>query len=428
MTGRVATRVAWSLCAVSVAMAVAGLLFSFANRSIPSPFDYGTKGGAAAGIVALLAFPVVGALIASRQPDNSIGWICLVSGMIMQLSSLSREYASLALDTGPNLPPGAVAMGWVGNWTWPSSFGLSATFLVLLFPDGRLPSKRWLPVAWLSAVGIVAVSVTLAFAPGRMENLPLQNPFALESAKPLLDFLSLGIVLLPLTFAASAVAMAGRFRRSRGRERQQLKWFSSAASVVASLFLLQITLSFLTGSIEDFRNTSFPQRVLQDVVTVSFAAIPIATGIAILRYRLYNIDRIINKTLVYGVVTVLLALGYAGGVLLAQAVLPVTDDSPALVAITTLAVVALFRPLRNRVQGFVDRRFYRRRYDAARTIESFGSRVRQETDLDSLRRELLGLVNDTMQPAHASVWLRGISTERSTSAGFSGGSGAGGVR
>ena len=412
MMRRTSTRVAWSLCAVSVVMAVAGLLFGFANRNTPSPFDYGTKGGAAAAIVALLAFPVVGALIASRQPNNAIGWLCLVSGMIMQISSVSREYASLALDPHPGSPPGYVVIGWVGNWIWPASFGLAATFLVLLFPDGRLPGKRWLSVAWLSAAGIVAVCVTLAFTPGRMENLPLQNPFPLEWAKPLLEFLSLGIVLLPLTFVASAVAMVGRFRRSRGQERQQLKWFSSAASIVAFLFLLQVTVSFLNGSIEDFRNTSFSQRLLQDAVTVSFAAIPVATGIAILRYRLYDIDRIINKTLVYGVVTVLLALGYLGGVLLAQAVLPVTDDSPALVAITTLAVVALFRPLRSRVQDLIDRRFYRRRYDAARTIESFGSRLRQETDLDSLRAELLGLVTDTMQPAHASLWLRRSELDR----------------
>ena len=412
MTSRAAARLAWFLCGLSVVMAAVTLAFSYLNRFTVAPLDYGTRGGAAVAVVALLLFPIVGALIASRQPGNSVGWLCLSAGLGMAVQSLAREYAGYSLETAPGSLPGGVALTWLANWMWPATFGLSAIFLVLLFPDGHLPDRAARVVAWFGAGGIVSVCLTLAFAPGRMENARIANPFALESAGRLLEFLSLGIFLLPLAFVGSAVSMVRRFRRSRGLERQQLKWFASGAALVATVFALQIVLSIATGAIEDFRNTPFELRLLQDVVTASFAAIPIASGIAILRYRLYDIDRIINRTLVYATLTAVLGTIYVGCVVVLPSLVGGAQrESQVLVAGTTLLLAALFQPLRRGIQSLIDRRFYRSRYDSARTVESFSARLRDEMELDAVMVDLLASVRQTLQPEHASLWLR-AETER----------------
>jgi hypothetical protein len=217
------------------------------------------------------------------------------------------------------------------------------------------------------------------------------------------------IALIPTTMVASAVALVLRFRRSRGEERLQLKWLAAAAGTVASLYLVAMAGS-LTYAFSDAKADPLWAQVLDQVALVSCGLIPIAIGIAILKHRLYDIDLIINRTLVYGGLTALLAATYFGIVVLLQGVIPAAGDSDLTIAGSTLAVAALFRPLRARVQSFIDRRFYRRKVDAQRTLESFSSRLRDDVDLDHLSADLLGVVRDTLQPAHASLWLRGTSS------------------
>ena len=248
--------------------------------------------------------------------------------------------------------------------------------------------------------------MAIILEPGPIEEAVIpnvENPLGIESLRRLFSVLLASVLLVPVSVLGCAISLIQRFRRSRGRERLQLKWLAAAAGVCASIYCLAMAVSLNTQwGTED---TPLWIGIIQNVAFFCFVLIPVAVGVAILRHRLYDIERIINKTLVYGVVSAVLALGYAGAVLALQAALPgLARNSGPAVAASTLAMVALFRPLRGRVQGFVDRRFYR--YDAARTIESFGSRLRQETDLDSLRSELLGLIAETMQPASVSLWLR----------------------
>ncbi len=385
MSRRAAGLLAWALCAVAIVAAGALIWLRATAPSEPGASESEDLTFA----LSFLAFAPVGALIASRRPESPIGWLACGVGLFTVVATLGRGYAVWALILEPGSLPAGGAAAMVAWSVSPLGFACFA-FLILLFPDARLPSRRWrwlppLMVGSLVAILAVGVSVGSTDAPSLLADQP-------PGGGPVELVLNIATGVFFASLVVCLSSMLFRFRRSRGIERQQLKWLAYVASIVAALLAFEI----LSGG---------AVRVAQQMLDFTVLGLPIAVGIAILKYRLYDIDSIINKTLVYGGVTALLALGYAGGVLLAQAVLPVTDDSPALVAITTLAVVALFRPLRSRVQGFVDRRFYRRRYDAARTIESFGSRLRQETDIDSLRRELLALIGETMQPAHASLWL-----------------------
>ncbi len=348
------------------------------------------------------AFMAVGALIVSRRPGNAVGWVFSAIGVLSSTGVLAQEYAAFGYVTQPGALPLPVIAAWIQSWYWLPLIALAFLFTVLLFPTGRPLSRRWKPLLWTATATTAAITVLAMVNPTlglQDEEFSVHNPIGVEAVgdveKSMVGSIFFGVFLFCMV--AALVSLVIRFRRSRGEERQQLKWFTFAGALTIVVAFSEDILPSV-----DFGDFFFG---------VVLSLIPTAVGIAILRYRLYDIDRIINKTLVYGAVTALLALGYAGGVLLAQAVLPVTDDSPALVAITTLAVVALFRPLRSRVQSFVDRRFYRRRYDAARTIESFGFRLRQQTDLDSLRMELLGLVKETMQPSHASLWVKNKGTQ-----------------
>ncbi len=403
MTRRGASRLAWSLFVFAVAFAVVGTVWGMTRAEVPGispvrPVDL-------LWMAAVLSVPFVGAVVASRRSENAVGWILCSIGASTSLGIASQEYAIRALVLDGSLAGGTLA-AWLSTWLFTPGFGLFTTLVLLLFPDGKLPSSRWRSVARAGAANVAIATLVSALRPGPIEGLAgTRNPVGIDSLGTALELLSQVTGFLFLVFLVVSVSsLVVRFRRSRGERRQQLKCLTYAASVAATTIVLGAI-----GEAVGLREKA-PEFIGALIVVLAIVTVPAGIGIAILKYHLYDIDRIINKTLVYGAVSVLLALGYAGGVLLAQAVLPVTDDSPAVVAITTLAVVALFRPLRNRVQGFVDRRFYRRRYDAARTIESFGSRLRHETDLDSLSRELLGLVNDTMQPAHASLWLRAEAT------------------
>jgi hypothetical protein len=274
-------------------------------------------------------------------------------------------------------------------------------------------------VAGLAVVALVFSSLSKAFFPGRLEETPgmaIANPFGIEAARDVLELLgTIGFFLLPLCVVASAVSMILRFRRSRGIERHQLKWFVSAAALLAVTFAATavpwFVVGVLSGQSTPFlsgqRAPSLALKVTQDITSITFAGLPLAAGIAILRHRLYDIDLLINRTLVYGFLTAILAAVYVGSIVLLQRVFVVFTGEKSTLAVvaSTLVIAALFNPLRRRIQSFIDRRFYRRKYDAAKILEAFSAKLRDETDLDALSDDLVEVVRETMQPAHVSLWL-----------------------
>jgi hypothetical protein len=349
------------------------------------------------------AWPTIGAVIVARQPRNRIGWLCCAVGFLVGPAFFGQDYAWYALVQRPGSLPGGLAMGWLGNWPWYVALVLILVFLPLLFPNGQLVSQRWRPVAWAAAALLVPVWIWAAFSPGPLQGTGIAtvpNPLGIQGAEA--DFKLLQTIVAPgvgLLMILSAASIVARFRRAQGVERQQLKWFTFAAALSALLFVTFI----LTGL--DTRGPSVLSYVL---AAFWLTAIPVAIGVALLRYHLFDIDRLINRTLVYGLLTAILGLGYAGAVLiLGQLSETVAKQPPSwAVAGATLTIAALFQPARRRIQAAVDRRFNRRRYDAAKTIEAFSARLRDEVDLDSLSAELLAVVDQTMEPTTASLWLR----------------------
>jgi hypothetical protein len=356
-----------------------------------------------------LVFPLVGALVASRRPENPIGWLCLADGFLW-MSTNMLDYYSVYGAARPGSVPYPIGAAGISNWLWVPEVGLLATYVFLLFPDGRLPSRRWRPLAWLSGVVIVSVSIGVMLSPGSLD-MPrgIGNPFGLEAA-PWVTTVAYAILpLLPLCMLASAVSLVLRYRRSKGDVRQQIKWIAFAASLVALMYLIAMIASLIHPS--EAWLTAGPVlwlNLLTIAALLSFVVVPIAVGVAILRYRLYEIDIIINRALVYGTLTATLVVLYFGGIVVLQRVfvLLTGQRSTVAVVISTLLIAALFNPLRHRIQSFIDRRFYRRKYDARKTLESFSAKLRDETDLDALSNDLVGVVRVTMQPAHASLWLR----------------------
>jgi hypothetical protein len=406
MSRGISSRLAWGVFALSLALYGGGLALLVLNAGTPAHVTYGTRYSEAFTGLAFLAFPAVGALVLSRRPGNPVGWLMLAMGPILGASGVAWEWGVYALLTNPGFPGGVVA-SWIAGWVWVPGFATAATFLLLVFPDGSLPSRRWLPVAWVTGVVIGVATIGFAFAPGALEEAPLriQNPYGLGEFGEVFQTMFL---LAPVLFLVSAASLVVRYRRSGAEQREQLKWLAYAAAVVALGFLLVFLVS-LPRLMSGFERT-IPTwlAVLQDIVTLSAAGIPIAIGFAIHKYRLYDIDVVIKKTLVYGLLTATLVGVYAIGVIgLGATARAVTgqESNSLVVAISTLAVAALFRPVRWRIQAIIDRRFYRQRYDAVRTLEAFSARLREEIDLDSLTGELVGVVRDTMQPSRASLWL-----------------------
>jgi hypothetical protein len=391
---------AWSLFALFLALVIlAFALIVFGPSSEEDLF-----------FMAVVGYAFVGALVASRLPHNAVGWILLITGITLVLGALVD--ANLLSDTAPARELSA----WLSDWTWYIWLTLAGIFLPLLFPNGRVLSPRWRPVLWLGLAALALSVVGAAFEPGRLHvdsPVPVENPVgiggAVGDALPVVG--RMGDVLAAVAFALAAASLVTRFRRSRGVERQQLKWFAYVGLLAATglaLAMAQVLVGVQPG--EDAEGGWLELVGAIGWFTALFAivvGIPIATGMAILRHRLYDIDVVINRTLVYGALTATLLLSYLGLVLLLQLALgPLTEDNGLAIAGSTLGVAALFRPLRGRIQELVDRRFYRRKYDAAQTIEHFGARLRDEVELDSLSAELRGVVADTMQPAHLSLWLR----------------------
>ncbi len=390
---------AWGSC-LGLALATTILLALGARSTTPAD-DFGLTGfGGLAFVAASLAFGTTGALIASRLVANPIGWIFCLIGLLIGAGDLAYQYADSALFVSPGSLPAGTSAAVIQNITFTPAFGLLGLAL-LLFPDGRLPSRRWRPAAMAALVGSVAIAVGYALRPGRLDE-PFQtvtNPLG-AGARGLMDAASnLGWLLSAASVAFAAAAMVVRLRRSRGPQRQQLKWIALAAAVAGVVLV--------ANAVSWFAAVEGISQLRLAVVGLAFAGFPIAAGFAVLRYRLYEIDVVINRALVYGGLTATLAASYLGLVVLLELVLsPVTAKSDLAIAGSTLAVAALFRPARTRIQEAVDRRFYRRKYDAQRTLEAFSSRLRDEVDLRALSSELSGVVRETLQPAHVSLWLR----------------------
>jgi hypothetical protein len=410
---RATSLLAWSLAGLCVAMFVAVGVLDFLAGSARFPDNSTIIGiiGEAVTFVLFLAFPIVGALVASRQPRNPIGWICLADGLLWMIISVTDSYFVYGVAR-PGSVPFPVAIGTIGDqWLWVPTIGLLGIYLLLLFPDGRLPSRRWRPLALFSAVTIVLSSVAEGLAPGPLENQGgVRNPFGVEAFPWLVGVTYILLPLLPLCIFASAISMVLRYRRSSGEVRQQIKWIAFVGSFAGLSFLISMVSQLVVVAI---RGDNLPQipwwfELLSDVAVLGFAGVPVAIGFAVLRYRLYDIDIIINRTLVYGALTVTLVAVYFGAIVVLQRlfVLLTGQRSTLAVVASTLTIAAIFNPLRRRIQGFVDRRFYRRKYDARKTLEVFSSMLRDETDLDALNEELVGVVRKTMQPAHVSLWLR----------------------
>jgi hypothetical protein len=401
MSARTAAWIAWSLCAVSVALMALALALLFLSGSAALTSELGSLWGTAVQITVDFALPILGGLIASRRPDNLIGWIVCAAALANAMDYFADGYAMYTLLAEPDSLPGGLVAAWVSNWVPMLALGLLPFFL-LLFPTGRLPSRRWRPVAVFAVLVYVGLPIGYALLPGPLSTFPsVENPLGREGAAgeivPGVDQASAWMVFV-LTSLVSLVSLVLRFRRSRGEERQQIKWVTYAAALIAAYLLVDSIFGEALDPISPILSAIF------------FGSLWVAIGVAILKYRLYDIDVIINRTLVYGSLTAMLAAVYFGGVATTQAVFRALtgqeQQAQLAVVISTLVIAALFNPLRRRIQRFIDRRFYRRKYDARKTLEVFSAKLRDETDLDALNNELVGVVRETMQPAHVSLWLR----------------------
>ena len=405
MSGR-ASRIAWTLWGLALVLAFVGVLFGVLAFSAPLPEGREPLlASIAVQDAVVVLYGVLGGLIVSRHGRNVIGWIFCFVAISLGILTFASGYADYALYARDGTLPGAVLAAWVVNWLFVPAVYISMCYLFFLFPDGRLASPRWRPV--IRAVSIVAAVATLSSAlePGRLFTFPtVENPFGLGE-----PFGRVAVVANDITdlaampaFLVSLASMVARLRGARGRERLQLKWITYAAMLTATSFAA----SFLAGALPE------SWRVISDLFflagVVGFAGIPVAATAAILRHRLYDIDVLINRTLVYGLLTLSLGVVYVGGIVLTQGFFRALTGQETRLAVvaSTLAMAALFGPLRRRVQAFIDRRFYRRKYDAAKTLEAFSVRLRDETDLDTLGEDLVGVVREAVQPAHARLWLR----------------------
>jgi hypothetical protein len=389
----------WMALPVTVVLTLGGIYLSVLNRDVPG----------AAGIVVyaildlvLLGFVALGILVVHRRPGNPVGWIIASVGVTAVASGFLEGYGVYALFTEPGRFSGGETTAWLSTLIFIPVLFAAPAMLFLLFPNGNLPGRRWRVVFWLVILTTCSTMAGAGLNPV-LNDAPFKgvaNPLGVDPPRALFQTLSnIGWPGMTASFLVAAFAMILRLRRSRGVERQQLKWIAAAA-VVLPLASAAGVFSYYLGY----------ETVGSLLATFSFVPILFAAGYAVLRYRLYDIDIIINRTLVYGVLTISLILVYVGGVAGTQTAfrfLTGQDQQPQLAVVaSTLAIAALFNPLRRRVQGLVDRHFYRRKYDAAKTLEQFSSKLRDETDLNALRADILAVVRETMQPEHVSLWLR----------------------
>ncbi|MBA3389825.1 MAG: hypothetical protein M3397_02895 [Actinomycetota bacterium] len=402
MSRRAASWLAWSLWTISVALTALSLVLLALSRSNPDApvFDWWL------GNALVVIDATVGAIVASRRPENAVGWLLCLSGVAVSMSSFTSQYAIHALLAQPGSLPAGEALAWIAAWLLPIMIGLQV-FYLLLFPTGRLPGRRWRWLAWMTVAFVVVGVLTSAFSVGaHLGSLgPIRNPLGVEGFTIVWE--TVLYTVSPLLFAAAALSLFMRLRRAVGVERQQLKWFAYAAAG----FAIGIVFISITIAIDTPRWFEWAAQAI--FIAVS-PAVAISIGIAILRYRLYDIDVIINRTLVYGTLTATLAAIYFSSVVLLQTAFRALtgEGSQLIVVASTLAIATLFNPLRHRIQDGIDRRFYRSKYDAAKTLETFSARLRDETDLDTLNDDLIYVIRETMQPEHVSLWLR--ETEKET--------------
>jgi hypothetical protein len=387
---------AWSLWAVTVTLTALSLVFLVLNLRYPNaPIPNFWLGNA------LVVIDVtVGAIVASRRPENPVGWLLCLSGVATSTSTFTSLYAIYALLARPGSLPAGEVSAWIAAWILPIIIGIQVSYL-LLFPTGRLPSRRWRWLAWLIG-GFVLVGVVLsAFSSGAYFGAlgPIRNPLGIEGFTNV--YKAVLYTLAPVLYVAIAFAVFMRLRRAMGVERQQLKWFAYAVAIYA----VGTTLNVIALALDA---PSWFALTGVAIFTVAGTTIPISIGIAILRYRLYDIDILINRTLVYGSLSAILVALYFGGIVVLQRLFVLLTGQKSILAVvaSTLLIAALFTPLRKRTQRFIDRSFYRSKYDAAKTLEGFSMKLRDETDLDALSDNLVGVVRETMQPAHVSLWLR----------------------
>jgi hypothetical protein len=423
MSARATSWLAWCLWLLCVSLISFALLFYFlASQTTPTD----TPPALTAFLRVLsLAFPTVGALVASRRPENPIGWIFCGTGVLYGVQAFASGYANYALLGHDGSLPGGEVMDWISGWVGVPILPLAGALLVLLFPNGKLLSRKWQPVVWIAASGSVMLALAAALDPGSLLFQPtfdnplgfggdigklgpsgsrpsLDQPFLARPAAPNINasgiveiLVRVGFFFVLVSWLFAVAAMITRMDQARGAERQQLKWFVYTVTLLVVGFLAAL-LGFGQHS------------VAWNLGIAAFNFLPIAAGIAILRYRLYDIDVVINRTLVYGTLTAALALVYVASIVLFQGLFRALTGGTSQLAVvaSTLAIAALFVPLRRRVQAFIDRRFYRRKYDIATTLQAFNVRLRNEVDLDSVADDLVEVVEETMQPAHVSLWLR----------------------
>jgi len=353
-----------------------------------------------------VAFSTVGAIIASHRPKHPVGWLFCTIGLLVSVDHFCAEYATYALLAQPEALPAGEAAAWIRSWMWIVSGGLGV-FLVLLFPDGHLPSIRWRYLAWLNVFVIVLGSIAVAFSPGPVDALApeIHNPLGIDSlgialGQAVVDLVEEIQIVVALSAAVSPFV---RLRRAGFEERQQIKWFAYGATIL-------IIGALLSSRVPEVWEVWWVSGVGFALYIAGIVGLPVAVGIAILRHHLYDINLIINRTLVYGSLTASLVLVYLGGVAATEAAFRALTGQvkqPQLaIVVSTLVIAALFNPLRRRIQAFIDRRFYRKKYDAAKTLEAFSAKLRNDTDLDALSGDLIRVVRETMQPAHVSLWLR----------------------
>jgi cytochrome b subunit of formate dehydrogenase len=393
LIGRASARLAWFVCVLSLGLtALSVVLIVLLLRSEATIYYFWLETSMVA-----VGYSTVGAIVASRLPESPIGWLFCAIGLIFGVSHFSAEYAAYDLLAPSRSLPAGEVLAWLTSWVWVFGLGL-IVFLDLLFPNGRLPSARWRWFARFTAIALLPAAILGALSPGLILSSALQNPLGIEGLPNVSRAIEAFMYVLVMLGASSMLA---RLRHAGRIERQQIKWFAYATAVAISGVILKNT-------VYPAVNVTWVWWVGLVLTTVGVVSSPIAMGIAIFRYRLYQIDLIINRTLVYGSLTAVLAGVYLGGVVLLQYAFRalIGEESQLAVVASTLIIAALFIPLRRRIQGFIDRRFYRRKYDARRTLESFSAKLRNQTDLEALSEDLVGVVGETMQPAHVSLWLR----------------------
>ncbi len=416
MTGRgVAFWLAWGLSGLSLALALLGAAMSVALPAGTLPGMLGVPDGVVF-LPWVVAYSMAGAVVASRHPRNAVGWLLSLSGVLAALGNFALAYATAGLFVSHFRGlPAAHAMAWIHHWRFFAAVFLLGQLLLLLFPNGRLPSARWRPLAWVSIGVLAALTIGQAFGPGPIylnwqRGYVLPNPFMVPAlartinsiATSAAEFEPWVLALLCALLLPGPAAVALRWRSATSEQRQQLKWFAFAGSLVVGGFVFSVVTN-------ERWDPGWELGML--LVLFGMLGLPISVAIAVLKYRLYAIDVIINRALVYGALSLTLAATYFAGVMAFQSLLsPITQGSQLSVAGSTLVVGGIFQPARHWIQTQVDQRFYRRRYDVQRTLDAFNARLQHEVELRALREDLRRVVRDTVQPAHVSLWLRPTAT------------------